>query len=74
MYPNPQDAVPLPPSPDLENGRKRAKELLRAAREGDDALRAWATRWVETLLSLQPGVTVSTRSFNAAQASGARSP
>ena len=56
MYPNPQDAVPLPPSPDLENCRKRAKELLRAAREGDDALRAWAARWVETLLSLQPGL------------------
>ncbi len=56
MYPNPQDAVPLPPSPDLENCRKRAKELLRAARDGDEALRAWAARWVETLLSLQPGL------------------
>src|SRR5688500_13822233 len=54
MYPNPQDAVPLPPHPDLEPYRKRAKELLRAAREGGDAIRAWAARWVETLLELQP--------------------
>ena len=54
MYPNPQDAVPLPPHPDLEQYRKRAKELLRAAREGGDAIRAWAARWVETLLELQP--------------------
>ena len=54
MYPNPQDAVPLPPHPDLEQYRKRAKELLRAAREGGDAIRAWAARWVEALLALQP--------------------
>jgi hypothetical protein len=53
MYPNPQDAVPLPPKPDLEQYRKRAKELARAARTGNDAIGAWATRWVETLLSLQ---------------------
>ena len=54
MYPNPQDAVPLPPHPDLEQYRKRAKELARAGRAGADAIRAWAARWVETLLALQP--------------------
>jgi hypothetical protein len=56
MYPNPQDAVPLPPQPDLEQYRKRAKELARAARAGEDAIRAWAARWVETLLALQPDI------------------
>ena len=54
MYPNPQDAVPLPPRPDLEQYRKRAKELLKAASAGDEAVRAWATAWVDTLLSLNP--------------------
>ena len=46
MYPNPQDAVPLPPHPDLEQYRKRAKELLKAAKAGPDAIRAWAVAWV----------------------------
>ena len=54
MYPNPQDAVPLPPHPDLEQYRKRAKELVKAGRAGDDALRAWAVAWVDTLLALHP--------------------
>ncbi|HEX6089055.1 MAG TPA: ankyrin repeat domain-containing protein [Gemmatimonadales bacterium] len=54
MYPNPQDAVPLPPHPDLEQYRKRAKELARACRAGGDAIHAWATQWVDTLLALQP--------------------
>ena len=54
MYPNPQDAVPLPPHPDLEQHRKRAKELVKAGRTGDDAIRAWAAAWVETLLALHP--------------------
>lgn len=27
MYPNPQDVLPLPPRPDLDQYRKRAKEL-----------------------------------------------
>jgi hypothetical protein len=54
VYPNPQDAVPLPPRPDLEQYRKRAKELVKAGRAGEDAIRAWAARWVGTLLSLQP--------------------
>ncbi|HEU4829351.1 MAG TPA: ankyrin repeat domain-containing protein [Gemmatimonadales bacterium] len=54
MYPNPQDAVPLPPRPDLEQYRRRAKELVKACRSGGDAIHAWATQWVETLLALQP--------------------
>ena len=54
MYPNPQDAVPLPPRPDLEQYRKRAKELVKACRAGGDAITAWATTWVDALLALQP--------------------
>jgi hypothetical protein len=54
MYPNPQDAVPLPPRPDVEQYRKRAKELVKACHAGGDAVHAWATEWVDTLLRLQP--------------------
>lgn len=54
MYPNPQDAVPLPPRPDIEQCRKRAKELVKACRAGGDAVRAWATEWVTHLLALHP--------------------
>ena len=54
MYPNPQDAVPLPPRPDLEQYRKRAKELVKACRAGPDAVRAWAAGWVAHLLALHP--------------------
>ena len=61
MYPNPQDAVPLPPHPDLEQYRKRAKELVKASRAGEDAIRAWATEWVSTLLSLYPDLPDFTR-------------
>jgi len=54
MYPNPQDALPLPPHPDVRNYRKRAKDLARACRTGEDAIRSWATNWVDALLELQP--------------------
>lgn len=57
MYPNPQDALPLPPRPDVAHYRKRAKELARACRSEesaeDGAIRSWATRWVDSLLELQ---------------------
>lgn len=53
MYPNPQDVLPLPPRPDPTHYRKRAKELARACQSGDDAIRSWATRWVDRLIELQ---------------------
>lgn len=55
MYPNPQDVLPLPPRPDVEHYRKRAKDLVKAYQSGDGAIHSWATRWVETLLELQTG-------------------
>lgn len=48
-YPNPQVVLPLPLHPDLGQYRKRAKELVTAARAGDAALVEWATRWVEAI-------------------------
>ena len=45
MYPNPQEALPLPPRPNVEQYRKLAKELVKACRSGDpDAIRAWSLR------------------------------
>ena len=54
MYPNPQDVLPLPPHPDLDQYRKRAKELTAASKAGDEALIAWAREWIETLARLSP--------------------
>src|SRR5688500_13102676 len=48
------DALPLPPRPDLDQYRKLARDLQRACKAGDAAVRAWAARWLETLSRLQP--------------------
>ncbi|HEU5163017.1 MAG TPA: ankyrin repeat domain-containing protein [Thermoanaerobaculia bacterium] len=50
MFPNPQDALPLPPRPNLDRYRKLAKELVRASESG--AIRAWAERWIAALARL----------------------
>ena len=53
MFPNPQDALPLPPRPSLERYKKLAKELVKACKSGDDdAIGAWAEQWVRTLAEL----------------------
>lgn len=54
MYPNPQDVLPLPPRPDLDQYRKRARELSTAGRAGEAALLTWAAGWIEALNRLQP--------------------
>ena len=55
MYPNPQEALPLPRRPSLEQYKKLAKELVKACRSGNAAaVRAWTTRWVASLVALQP--------------------
>jgi len=55
MFPNPQDALPLPPKPNLEQYRKLAKDLVKACRSAaPDALAAWSRRWVEALAASRP--------------------
>ena len=50
MFPNPQDALPLPPHPSVEQYRKLAKDLVKAGKSGDaDAIGRWADRWIESL-------------------------
>lgn len=51
MFPNPQDALPLPPNPDLGQYKKLAKELLAALKNADlRALQDWSTNWVKGLV------------------------
>jgi ankyrin repeat protein len=53
MYPNPQDALPLPAEPNIEQYKKLAKELVKARGAQDPtAVEKWAGRWVETLARL----------------------
>ncbi len=50
MFPNPQEALPLPPRPSVAQYLKLAKHLVKACRSGDPgAIRAWADRWIESL-------------------------
>jgi ankyrin repeat protein len=59
MFPNPQDALPLPPRPNLEQYRKLAKDLVKACKSGEPgAIGAWAAKWIETLVKLT-GLTVT---------------
>ena len=51
MFPNPQDALPLPASPSIEQYRKRAKDLVRACAEGPQAIALWTDRWMASLLA-----------------------
>ena len=54
MYPNPQEALPLTPRPNLEHYRKLAKDLVKVCRSGQGtAIRGWAIRWIDRLSTLQ---------------------
>lgn len=54
MYPNPQEALPLAPQPNLEQYRKLAKNLVAACKSDDGAaVRAWAVRWIDRLATLR---------------------
>lgn len=61
MFPNPQEALPLPPRPSLERYRKIAKDLVRTCkgagdlpsaddgpRDSPDAVGGWAYAWAES--------------------------
>jgi len=55
MFPNPQDALPLPQRPDIGRYRKLAKSLVRCCQssaEKDDWAQAWARGWVGDLVRL----------------------
>jgi ankyrin repeat protein len=48
------DTLPLPPRPNLQQYRKRAKDLVRAAKSTDPgAVRAWSAHWLRTLERLR---------------------
>src|SRR5258708_37976225 len=54
MFPNPQDALPLPLRPNLEQYKKQAKELVKACKSNDsNAVGAWAAQWLESRAALQ---------------------
>ena len=54
MFPNPQEALPLPTRPNVEQYKKLAKDLARACKSGDpSAVRRWAVQWMDRLAALQ---------------------
>jgi len=56
MFPNAQDALPLPRGPNLERYKKLAKDLVKACKADDEnAIVDWAEKWV-TMLAKQCGV------------------
>ena len=67
MFPNPQDALPLPSSPNLERYKKLAKGLAKICETGDhDRVHDWASAWVRSLVHLSgleftPGLPVEVR-------------
>jgi hypothetical protein len=51
MFPNPQDALPLPARPNLDQYKKRAKDLVKAANSSDSAaLNQFVRTWLDSLL------------------------
>jgi ankyrin repeat protein len=67
MFPNPQDALPLPPRPRLGQYKKLAKDLVKVCKGGNpDGLRDWATEWIRNLvrlneLDITPGLPLEIR-------------
>ena len=52
MFPNPQDALPLPLRPNLERYKKLAKDLIKVCKSDDpNAIGDWAEAWVKMLVS-----------------------
>jgi len=61
MFPNPHDALPLPPRPSLEQYKKRAKDLLKASQSPDPtSLPTWAAHWIDSLVRLS-GLTLTSQ-------------
>ena len=61
MFPNPQDALPLPSAPNVEQYKKLAKDLVKACKRGNtDALHQWANNWISKIVSLS-GLEIASR-------------
>ncbi len=59
MFPNPQDALPLPARPNLEHYKKRAKDLVKAANAPHPAaLNHFVHTWLDSLLH-STGLTIT---------------
>lgn len=53
MFPNPQDALPLPSAPNVEQYKKRAKDLVNVCKSGNpDAVHLWASDWIHKVVHL----------------------
>lgn len=53
MFPNPQDALPQPPNPNVQQYRKLAKDLVKVCRAGgSDGIRDWTSGFVQHLVQL----------------------
>jgi hypothetical protein len=66
MFRNPQDALPLPSRPNLEQYKKLAKDLVKACKHRQpDAVHEWVSDWIHNLarlsgLRITPGLPVET--------------
>jgi ankyrin repeat protein len=69
MFPNPQDALPLPPRPNVEQYKKLAKDLVKVCEAGKpDGLPDWASGWIRNVarlssLEITPGLPVEIRKW-----------
>lgn len=53
MFPNPQDALPIPARPSLKQYKKLAKDLAEvASADNPAALREWTAKWIASLVKL----------------------
>ncbi len=51
MFPNPQDALPIPARPNLDHYKKLAKDLAKIANAPPEpALHDWITKWIDSLV------------------------
>lgn len=61
MFPNPQDALPLPRRPNVERYRKLAKDLIKACRSNEpDSIVDWSEKWITKLVK-QSGIKLTRR-------------
>jgi Ankyrin repeats (3 copies) len=61
MFPNPQDALPLPSAPNLQQYKKLAKDLVNVCKSGNpDAVQLWATDWIDKIVRLT-GLEIASR-------------